>query len=881
MTDGRAHSDTQAPELGRQLRQAEEALGRSLAQQEAVLASALDCIVTMDREGRITEFNAAAERTFGHRREDVIGRLLSEVIVPQRLRAAHVRGMERFLSSGEHRVMGRRLEMPALHADGSEFPVELAITCTWLDDEQPFFTGYLRGISERRRAEDRQAELFRPEQAPPRRAETSEERMAFLAEASVMLASSLDYEETLQHVADLAVPRLADWCAVTMRAADEVNADGSSEPSPDAPGEAVFQQVAVAHVDPEKVAWARELQRRYPPAPDAPHGSAHVIRTGEVGFYPEVPEGALEETAHDEEHLRLLRQVGFRSAMFVPMKAQGRVLGAITFVWSDPEKRYTQADLQLAEELARRAALEVSNARLYRHAEAARQRTTAILESINDAFYALDGTWRFTYVNRRAEEYWGKRREDLIGQNHWEVFPEVVSTQSYDELHRAMEEQRTVHFEVVSPVVDRWIEVSVYPASGGISVYWRDISEQKQAEEDLVEAKEHAEEMNRLKTAFLANMSHEIRTPLTGILGFASLLTERLSDKEHEYAQRIASGGRRLMDTLNAVLALSQLEAGQTRLQFEPLHVAEEAREAVGLMETQAQHKNLALALHVAPGAGETRAYLDRGALHSVLHNLISNALKFTEQGEITVMVEKSAQHVHVHVEDTGPGIDETFLAHLFDPFQQASKGWGRTHEGVGLGLAITKRLVERMQGAIAVRSEQGRGSRFTVRFPLAGAEEAASPGEASAPAAREEAATAQARLLVVEDNRSTQLLMRDILEELSAVAVAASAEEALEAVQDLQDAAKEEEEGEGGEAHVHFDALLVDINLGAGKSGADLLKELRARPEYEHVPCVAVTGYALPGDRERLLEMGFDAYLAKPFALQELLSVTARLLER
>lgn len=181
-----------------------------------------------------------------------------------------------------------------------------------------------------------------------------EENLDFLAQASTILSSSLDYETTLAQVARLGVPRIADWCAVDMRT------EGGD-----------IKRLAVAHVDPEKVEWARELNRMNPPDPDAPTGVPHVLRTGKPEFYAEITDAMLAAAARDEEELALVRKIGFSSAIVAPMRVQDETIGAITFVSAESGRHYTQADLAMAEEVANRAALAVENARLYRDARRA------------------------------------------------------------------------------------------------------------------------------------------------------------------------------------------------------------------------------------------------------------------------------------------------------------------------------------------------------------------------------------------------------------------------------------------------------------------------------------------------------------------------------
>ncbi|HEX8187475.1 MAG TPA: PAS domain S-box protein [Pyrinomonadaceae bacterium] len=200
----------------------------------------------------------------------------------------------------------------------------------------------------------RTAELYDEQRRLRGEAQAAERRANFLAEATTLLSSSLDYERTLEAVAHAAVPWVADWCGV-----DILGEDGG------------VRRLAVAHVDPAKVEWARELSERYPYDPDAPHGIPEVLRTGRPELYPEVPDELLVAAAKDEEHLRMMREIGFNSAMVVPLAAQGRAFGAITFVTAESGRRYGAEDLAFAEDLARRASLAVENARLYRQAQEA------------------------------------------------------------------------------------------------------------------------------------------------------------------------------------------------------------------------------------------------------------------------------------------------------------------------------------------------------------------------------------------------------------------------------------------------------------------------------------------------------------------------------
>jgi len=250
--------------------------------------------------------------------------------------------------------------------------------------------------------------------------------------------------------------------------------------------------------------------------------------------------------------------------------------------------------------------------------------------------------------------------------------------------------------------------------------YGVDMTERKQREQNLLEAKEQAEKMNRLKTAFLANMSHEIRTPLTSIIGFAEVLAEEASGSRKEMADLIQRSGGRLKETLTSVLEFARLEGEAMTLSPERLDLGARVRETAELLRPQIQEKALALRLDLPESAVEGR--MDGAALDRVLTNLLTNAIKFTEEGQITVALQAEDDAVLLTVEDTGPGISKAFLERIYDAFEQESSGPARTHEGIGLGLTITQRLVDLMGGTIDIESAEGEGTRVTVQLPRTGA---------------------------------------------------------------------------------------------------------------------------------------------------------------
>ena len=386
-----------------------------------------------------------------------------------------------------------------------------------------------------------------------------------------------------------------------------------------------------------------------------------------------------------------------------------------------------------------------------------------------------------------------------------------------------------------------------------------EVDKRKRVEERLLKAKEHAEEMSRLKSAFLSNMSHEIRTPLTSIIGFAAILANEIPEPQREFIHHIEESGQRLLRTLNSVLDFSKLEAGKLLLSSEPLNVSDEVQQQVALLRPLADRKGLSLRV-LTPGA-EATARLDRAGFQRILNHLIGNAIKFTKRGEVVVEVCPVAECIEIRVADTGVGMSAEFQRRLFEAFKQESIGMSRLYEGAGLGLTITKRLVDLMEGTIRVASKKGQGSTFTVSFPqvvpLAVTRDR--PSRAQSGLAQRAAGQVPVRVLALDDNPAMLVLLERYLKD-SIVDTATDEEEILTLARQ----------------HL-YDAVLLDINLGGARDGVEVLRELRMLPGYERVPAVAVTAYAMPRDKEHFLTAGFDAYLSKPFTEDELHDVLAR----
>jgi signal transduction histidine kinase/ActR/RegA family two-component response regulator len=378
---------------------------------------------------------------------------------------------------------------------------------------------------------------------------------------------------------------------------------------------------------------------------------------------------------------------------------------------------------------------------------------------------------------------------------------------------------------------------------------------------DLARARQEAEASNRSKTEFLANMSHEIRTPLNGILGMLQLLSRTHLDEDQKDSVFTAiRSSRRLTQLLNDILDLSRIEAGKLRLEAAEFHFADLRDSVRDLFAIPARGKGLELTFDIDE-AIPSHVVGDEGRLRQILFNLVGNAVKFTSRGSIAVRARRAdsdgGMAVVFTVADTGVGIPRERQSDVFQPFTQVDGSPVRSHGGVGLGLAIVRRLVDMLGGSIAMHSVPGQGTAIAVTVPLAAGTSVCTVCEET-PVAM----VRGRRILVVEDDRINQLALTRMLGKLGHVpTVADNGRAALDILQ-----------------RESFDCVLMDIQMPV-MDGLEATRRIRARVHPDipaDLPVVALTGHAMAGDRERFLAEGMTAYLSKPVDMDALARVIA-----
>ncbi|HET6511545.1 MAG TPA: ATP-binding protein [Candidatus Kapabacteria bacterium] len=606
-----------------------------------------------------------------------------------------------------------------------------------------------------------------------------------------------------------------------------------------------------------------------------------MLRTGEPELLPHVPQDIYHKVAYNKEHETMLLALGARSMMVVPIKMHGAVIGTITFTSAESERVFDEEDLALVEELSFRASIAIENAMLYSQSQneiRQRARIESELRESEERFRNMADSapvlvWvtgpraESVYYNQTWLDFRGVKLEDeLRGDWSQAIHPEDRE-QTVGTCMGAFQVRKPFTMEFRMRRHDgeyRWLLDTGIPRFGkdrvgddpeflGFIGSCVDITDRKQIELELTKAKELAELANKAKDQFLAVLSHELRTPLTPVLNILQILQEDPSiPQELSSFIEIAIHNVNLEARIvNDLLRVTEISAGKLQLNKTPVELHTLIHKVVPVAAKTIKEKHIELTLDLK--ARQSHVEADEVRLHQVVANLLENALKFTpENGTIKISTWNEGDMIGVAVADTGIGIRQELLPVIFNTFEQGESSIHRQFGGLGLGLSISKGLIELHGGKLSAHSE-GIGKGTTMSFQLQTIEPVTQTlNDSRMPAADNQ----RTSILVIEDNKHTLQALRTLL--LRRGYAVDTAETLAEAIAQLRTNS--------------YDIVISDLGLPDG-SGLSIMEEIRSSPVgKQRTSAIAVSGFCSEEDIRKSREAGFVEHLAKPFDFKRLI---------
>lgn len=796
---------------------------------QAIVDSAMDAVIGIDDQGVVVGWNAKAEWVFGWTAGEAIGTELSDLMMPERFVDAHLTGLSTFRKTGEAPIVDQRLEVEARRKDGTEIPVELSVTRVELDGKTQF-VAYVRDISD-----------WHDDDKLKDRA-VLEARM--VGETAFAVARANSFEDSLQRVLQSLCERIAWPVGHAWLPSDSGKVLVSSG----------IWQIAPGHA-------ADELQRvtgetNFPIGRGLP---GQIWQTKAPRWFERIRDG------FDPARAAAAEQHGLACAFGFPVTSYGRVVAILEFFHPTPQAE--DADLL---NIVARIGNQLGELVRLRHADHQQARLAAIVDSSTDAIIGRDLNGMITSWNSGAEQVYGYDESEVLGKPITIVLPEGQSAEEVAIVEAVRRGERLDHFVTsrrqkdgrlipvsltISPTLDRDGNVV------GVSSIERDISARVQREEELKDARQTAMEASRARGEFLANVSHELRTPMNAIIGMTEIaLDEDLPKEVRDYISTANDAAHSLLNLLNDVLDFSKLEAGKFTLSEEPFGVAELIQETAKTLSSKSFEKGIELICDL-PSHMPPRVIGDANRIRQIVTNLVSNAIKFTEQGEVVISVAPVRRlddriQLRFVVSDTGIGIPIEEQERIVQPFVQMDSSATREQGGTGLGLAICTDLLRLMGSRLVLRSTPGEGSEFSFRIWFDIDKEKQETVHFPREALRGVA------ILVVDDNETSRRTVANMLGDWGLQATCAEgAEEARERVQ---------------EARYHgtpFALAIVDA-LMPKIDGYELAHQLTHSSDSELPIVLMVSSTDRHEFREREDDRYVAEYLSKPVSQSELLAV-------
>ena len=499
----------------------------------------------------------------------------------------------------------------------------------------------------------------------------------------------------------------------------------------------------------------------------------------------------------------------------------------------------------------------------------------SIIANMNLGLIEVDLEENIRYVNQSFCLMSGYEEHELIGQNASRLFVKDEYKEILDEKNSSRQKGLSDAYEmnVKTKTNDtNWWLICGAPLYndkqqliGSIGIHL-DITQQKILEQQLIEAKQIAEKSVHAKDLFLANMSHEIRTPMNAILGMSKQLQKTtLNQQQQSFLEIIGTAAENLLVIINDILDFSKLEAGKVSLEEIGFNMHDLVTNTSRVLKLKAKEKGLIFEILIAPEVTNVLKG-DPYRINQVLMNLLSNSIKFTKRGNVTLqcLLNKDlpdSQEIEIIISDTGKGMDESYLKNLFNKFSQEDESIARSYGGTGLGMSIVKQLVELMNGTIAVKSKKGEGTRVNIQLSFAKGTETDLPKKDNSHV--ETHILADKKILLVEDNEMNRVVAETILIQYgAAISQAVNGVEAVDAIR-----------------HKKYDIVLMDIQMPV-MDGMEATRTIR-KDLHSNIPIIALTANAVKGEMEKCIQAGMNDYLSKPFEEEDLIRLIAKWLGR
>ncbi|MBD3369605.1 PAS domain S-box protein [Candidatus Fermentibacteria bacterium] len=778
-----------------------------------------EAIVMLDNNDMVIRANKAFREMFGYTQEETAGRCINDLIVPEELRNGASKLSAEVLNG--HGVIGESVRM---HKDGTPIDVALLGYPITMDGEQIGVFAIYKDIRERVRAERRNEVLYNIAQASTE-SRTLEE---LLERIHKELGRLLDAENFYVSLYDIET------------------------------GLYTFPYFADKYDEPQ-------IEIGIPM--DVSDGlTDYVRRTGK-------PLLATKEDQKRLSEMGELKIIGEPSEEWlgVPLLIGDEVIGVVAVQKFTAEKGYTDDDLDLLVYVSETIAKVVQSKRAEQAVRNSQRWLKTVLDSLMIPVVLIDYESKVIEdANPAAEEVLGLTLDKLLGKNCYglicpcekedECLIEAAGSDSVKAESTALRPDGT---EI--PVI-KTVKKVEYQGKQYIIDSFIDITARKQMEQELIESRDEAERANRAKSQFLANMSHEIRTPMNAIMGMADLtLSTDVTAEQREYLELLIESAESLLNLLNDILDFSKMEAGRLELEEIDFNLRTTLETTIKALALRSHEKGIALACRILPDV-PTELSGDPGRLKQVIVNLVGNAIKFTDEGEILVeckVKEEDADSVLLHfsVSDTGRGIEQSMLEEIFKTFRQADGSYTRRHEGTGLGLTISRQIAEMMEGRMWAESEVEVGStfHFLARFDLRKQRE-----QMEVPGLDD---LKGLRVLIVDDNKTNRLILTEMLRPLGIITDEVS--NAPNGLSLLREAAARGEP---------YDFALLDVQM-PFMDGFELSKKIKGDPLISNIKVIILTSIGVRGDAAKCRELGIEAYLPKPIRLTEVVSTMRKLL--